>query len=196
CGHRWCSSQVSMSPSNPVRDIVLAMEGLGALLGALAAGSLARTVGSARAIILATAGSAALSLLMPLSARIAESGIGGHRIASTVAGAILCLGLGCLAMGLAVLAVLTRSHRQIVCPPELLGRVVASVRFVSWTAIPLGAVLAGAAAQKWQPSTGLVCACLGAIVVPLLLWSSRVRQLRDLEDGDSFATGQAGVGNR
>ncbi|WP_220039597.1 hypothetical protein, partial [Micromonospora endophytica] len=20
CGHRWCSSQVSMSPSNPVRD--------------------------------------------------------------------------------------------------------------------------------------------------------------------------------
>jgi hypothetical protein len=40
--------------------------------------------------------------------------------------------------------ILAATFRQSYCPPEMLGRVVANMRFASWGTIPLGALLAGA----------------------------------------------------
>ncbi|GAA2524279.1 hypothetical protein GCM10010201_23510 [Pilimelia columellifera subsp. columellifera] len=98
--------------------------------------------------------------------------------------------------GVAVLAVITRSHRQMVSPPELLGRVMASVRFISWTAIPIGSMTAGAAAQVWQPGAGLLTACIGAAATLAVLLTSRVRRLRDLKDDETPAASGASSPSR
>ena len=49
-----------------------------------------------------------------------------------------------IACGLVVGNVIIGSFRQQYCPPSLLGRVTASMRFLGYGMIPLGALLAGA----------------------------------------------------
>jgi hypothetical protein len=41
-----------------------------------------------------------------------------------------------------VFSICTRTHRQLASPPQLLSRVMATVRFVSWGAIPVGSLTA------------------------------------------------------
>jgi len=45
-----------------------------------------------------------------------------------------------------ILSVTTRTYRMTATPPGLLSRVIATVKFVSWGAIPVGGVTAGALA--------------------------------------------------
>ena len=35
------------------------------------------------------------------------------------------------------------SYRQVICPPELLGRMNAAIRWIVWGTLPLGAVIGG-----------------------------------------------------
>ncbi len=111
--------------------LVTATGGIGGLAGALAAGRLARTFGSARALILVNLGSGVFSLLIPLTAR-------GPRIACYMVGAAVVSG------GIIVSNVIAATFRQEYCPPPMLGRATASMRLVAFGAVPLGALLAGA----------------------------------------------------
>jgi len=54
------------------------------------------------------------------------------------------IGSGLVAGGIAAGNVIAGSFRQRYCPPPLLGRVTASMRFLTYGMIPLGALLAGA----------------------------------------------------
>jgi hypothetical protein len=104
------------------------------------------------------------------------------------AAAIFVVGVAGVAACVAVLSVVTRTHRQLASPPELLSRVMASVRFVSWGAVPIGALLAGGAAQVWDPRAGLVLACVALAAVPVVLWTSIIPRLRELTDAEPSAT--------
>jgi MFS family permease len=151
--------------------LLLATDGLGTVVGAALTTPLARRIGSARTVLLVPVAAAVASLAMPLA----------HGALKVPAFAV---GLAGFAVGTAVLSVVTRTHRQTVAPPHLLSRVLASVRFVSWSAIPVGALLAGVVAQLWGPRIGLVLTCVASFVGPAVLWASRVRALRDMTDGE------------
>ncbi|MFJ8441618.1 MFS transporter [Kitasatospora griseola] len=155
-----------------VVGVLMATEGVGSLLGAALTPRLSSRFGSARALLAAPVVGAALALLMPL--------------ATSGAGLLLfALGNAGFAAGVVVLSIVTRTHRQSTVPAELLPRVMATVRFVSWGAIPIGALAAGTAASLWGARTALWAACALAAVAPVVLLCSRVRGLRRLNELDA-----------
>ncbi|QNN54681.1 MFS transporter [Nocardioides mesophilus] len=173
-----CGALMALAPLYLVRvldapaalvGILIATEGIGALLGAAVTPRLTRTLGSARSILLAGLVGACLALLMPLG-----SGVTGM--------VMFALGNAGFATGVVILSINTRTYRQTESPPELLARVMATVRFVSWGAIPAGALAAGATAQLLGPRTALWLTAAAAFVPLVPLWLSPVRRLRDLSD--------------
>ena len=149
--------------------LLIAAEGLGSLAGAALAPWLTTRLGSARALMAAAFGGAALALLMPV----------GHGVAGMVLFAVANIGFG---VGVVVFSINARTHRMVASPPEMLSRVIATVRFVSWGAIPFGALLGGVVATGAGSRAALWVACLLTLSCPVLLWFSPVRRLRDLAD--------------
>jgi MFS family permease len=110
--------------------LLLATGGIGGVLGALVAGRLTRALGTARALLVTALTSGLAGLLIPLTGT-------GPRLACYTAGSAVIAG------GIVVGNIIGGTFRQAYCPPELLGRVTASMRFPAYGAIPLGALLAG-----------------------------------------------------
>lgn len=110
--------------------IVLGLGSMGGFVGSLLAQRLARRVGTARIMWVALTVPAPLTLLMPL----AWSGWGA-----------MLYGAGWAAFNAAGAVYNTAqvSYRQSVCPPELLGRMNASIRWLIWALVPVGALLGG-----------------------------------------------------
>jgi hypothetical protein len=81
-----------------------------------------------------------------------------------------------------VTSVNTRTYRQVASPPELLSRVMATVRFVSWGVVPVASVLAGAFADTAGHRLTRTVFCVLAWLSPLVLLTSPVRGRRELDD--------------
>jgi len=126
----------------------------------------------------AAIGGAAAALLMPV----------GSGASGMVMFAVANVGFG---VGVVVFSIATRTHRQVASPPELLSRVMATVRFVSWGAIPFGALLGGAVATAVGARGALWVACVLTVLGPALLWFSPVRRLRDLVDEPALPASSA-----
>ncbi|MFD0787457.1 MFS transporter, partial [Micromonospora azadirachtae] len=127
-----CGAQYALYPLYLVRDlhapaglvgVLIAFEGVGSLVGAALTPRITARLGTARALIIACLVSVGGALLVPL-------GTGWLAYAAFAAGNVVFAG------GVVVLSVTTRPYRQIASPPDLLARVMATVRFVSWGAIP------------------------------------------------------------
>jgi MFS family permease len=173
-----CGGLMALTPLYLVRTVhaplsivgvLIATEGLGSLLGASATPRLAARIGSARSLVAASAAGCLLALLMPLS----FPGPGLVLFGAGNAG---------FAAGVVILSVLTRTHRQQTTPPGLLSRVMATVRFVSWGVIPVGALLAGALATGLGVHKALWIFCLLPLAVPVIAQHSTVGRVRDLAD--------------
>ena len=94
-----------------------------------------------------------------------------------------------------VLSVLTRTYRQIASPPELLSPVMATVRFVSRGAIPVGGLLAGVVAGWSDSRAALVVFAVATVLVPLVLSPVRhVHDLTDAADGAPAPASRTGTG--
>jgi MFS family permease len=140
---------------------------VGSLVGAVITTRLAGRFGSARTILWASLAGATAALLMPL----ATPGPGML---------VFALGNAGFAAGVVVLSILTRTHRQTVTPPDLLPRVMATVRFISWGAIPVGALSAGLAATALGDRGALWLVCILTFLTPAPLWLTPLRTRRDL----------------
>ncbi|MFF2389027.1 MFS transporter [Agromyces sp. NPDC058104] len=151
--------------------VLLAADGVGSLLAAAATPWLVRRFGSARVLLVDGLVAFAGAALIPLGA-----GPAGW----------LCFAIGTLVFGAAVVpgSVVTRTYRQVASPPELLSRVMATVRFVSWSMIPVGALAAGLLAAQLGSATVLLGSAFLLLLGPVILWFSPVRRLRDLDDYD------------
>ena len=146
---------------------LLSASAVGGLAGALCAGQLARWVGQARLIWLATVVTAPFAVLWPLS--------GG------AAGALLFgLGSGVVLFGAVAYNVAQVSFRQSVCPPELLGRMNATMRFLVWGTLPIGALGGGLVADWAGPRAALWLCAVGFLLVPVPLLLSPLRGMREL----------------
>lgn len=151
-----------------VVGLVIAAQSVGSIIAATWATPFIRWVGTSRALILATLGGAILCVCMPLAR-------------AEWAPVVFSVGSAGFGATETIFSIVARSHRQAVSPPELLSRVMASVRFISWGALPVGALVGGAVAGLWSPRAALVLVFVSAFGAPTALWFSRVRTVRELE---------------
>ncbi|MFJ6483757.1 MULTISPECIES: MFS transporter [unclassified Streptomyces] len=160
--------------------LVLSASAVGGLLGALCAGRIANRLGQGRVILLSLLVTGPFALLWPLS---------GHGVAGAV---LFAAGSAVVSFGAVVYNVAQVSFRQGMCPPRLLGRMNATLRFLMWGTLPLGALLGGALAQSYGSRTALAWCAVGILAVPLPLLFSPLRRMRDLpgppDDGGADAT--------
>ncbi|GAA3227117.1 MFS transporter [Dactylosporangium siamense] len=173
-----CGAQLAVYPLYLVRELhapaalvgfLLAVEGIGSLVGAALTPRITRRLGSARALVWAGFTAVAGAALIP-------AGTGWVAYAAFAAGNVVFAG------GVVVLSVTTRTYRQIASPPQLLPRVMATVRFVSWGAIPVGGLVAGALAGPLGGRVTLWLFAAAVLAAPLALVLSPVRRLRELTD--------------
>ncbi|WP_399218095.1 MFS transporter [Streptomyces sp. SAJ15] len=156
--------------------LMMSVSAVGGLAGALCAGALARAVGQARVIWLSTVLSGPFALLWPLAGRGA-------------AAVWFALGSAVVFFGAVVYNVAQVSFRQLLCPDELLGRMNATLRFVVWGTMPLGALAGGAIAETAGPRSAVWVCATGILLVPVPLLLSPLRRLRDLPTAPAAATG-------
>ncbi|MFI9292003.1 MFS transporter [Streptomyces gardneri] len=147
--------------------LVLAMDGVGALAGAAVAVRVTTRLGTAWGVIAADLAGGALLLLAPLTTSAGDA-------------YWFALGNAGFAFGTVIGSITTRTYRQTQSPPELLSRVMATVRFVSWGALPLGALTAGLLATRFGAHTALWTVCAAAFLPPVYLFSTKVGRHRDL----------------
>ena len=141
--------------------IVFSLAAIGGLLGAVTATALARRVGSARILWLSLALTTPFSFLGPLA-------FPGWGIA------LFGIAFATMGFGGVIFNVAQVSYRQSICPPALLGRMNAAVRFIVWGTMPLGALaggvlgtLLGVRATVFISAAGMVLAVLWLIFSPL-----------------------------
>ena len=174
--------ELELSPSTV--GLVFSAGAVGGLVGAVTAAPFARLVGQGRAIPLSALLLAPFALLTPLAA---------------LGPAALLLVLGQLGFSWAVVAynVTQVSFRQRLCPPALLGRMNASVRFIVYGTMPLGGLLGGVLGSTigvlptlWIAAAGQALAALPVLLSPL----ARMRDLPDSLDATvpQPVAGQAG----
>jgi predicted MFS family arabinose efflux permease len=142
---------------------------LGSVLGAVLARPIGRRIGTSRAVWLVTLGTAPFGLLIAATQR----GLGL---------ALFVVGSTTLFAGILVYNVTIGGFRQAYCPPAILGRVVATMRFVLFGTIPLGALAGGGLASALGSRTALYVLLSGNCIAGLILLASPLRGLRDLPD--------------
>ncbi|MEU8173794.1 MFS transporter [Microbispora hainanensis] len=158
--------------------LLLAADGVGSLIGAALTNRVTARLGTARALIVAGFAAVAGALVVPL-------GTGWPGFAAFAVGNVV------FAAAIVMFSVVTRTYRQIASPPDLLSRVMATVRFVSWGAIPIGGLVAGVVAGLLGGRITLLIFVVPAVCIPLVLLASPIRRLRDLTDyrGSGESTG-------
>ncbi len=147
--------------------VLLAAGSLGGIVGAMLARRIGRALGTARALWLSMALSAPAALLIPLTAH-------GARLLFFV------IGLFVLEAGILIYNVTIVAWRQAYVPPALIGRVVATMRFLLFGTIPLGGLLGGALAGSIGVREAMWVLVAGNLLMPLLLVASPLRRLRDM----------------
>ncbi|GGK70051.1 MFS transporter [Sphaerisporangium melleum] len=159
----WTSAQALFV----LRELGLGPGLYGAVVAAGAVGGLLGAVAAPRAVARWRTGptlyvSAALALPALLVACLAAP---GWRVL------LFPLGLALGGFASTIFSVTQLSYRQAMCPPHLLGRMNASMRFLMWSAMPFGGVLGGLVGEWRGVGTALWVA--GAVIalahVPVLV---------------------------
>jgi len=134
--------------------------GAGILAGSILIKPLSTRYGTGRAILVGLCVSALGFVLMPaIPARL----LGSTAFTAVAYGSVVFL-LDC---GATLFFVPYIALRQRVTPDAVLGRMVATMRSLTVASAPLGALAAGAIAERFSVRTGLMCVAAGAIVLAL-----------------------------
>ena len=147
--------------------LVVALAALGGVAGGAASGALSRRIGSARIIWVSILGLGPAALLLPL----AQPGPGVLLYVAGLAGWTFCGVLYNVAQ---------LSYRQAICPPELLGRMNAAVRWIVWGTLPVGSLLGGTLGTVIGIRPALWVAAAGSSAAGLWVFFSPLRGMRDV----------------
>ncbi len=150
--------------------VVFGAMGLGFLIGALAAGRVARRYGVGPTMLGATFTNAVAALLIPLA--------GG---ALPVIVAMLAFALFLQGFGISLNGINLVSLRQAMTPTQLQGRMNATFRFLNMIAATIGALLAGSLSEVIGLRLTLVFGACGLFIPFLRLLFSPARSLQKVE---------------
>jgi MFS family permease len=146
--------------------LIMSAGAVGGVIGGLSASLLRRRLGSARVIWVSAIVTAPFALLIPVTSPGAGLAFFGVSTFVTSFGGV-------------VYNVSQASFRQLLCPPGLLGRMNATVRFIVWGTLPLGGLLGGALGG-WLGNREAIWVCAAGITLaPAWLLASPLRRLRD-----------------
>jgi MFS family permease len=140
---------------------------IGGLLGAFLAGRVAQRLGQGPAIWLPMAVSIPFMLVIPLVQR----------------GWLLWAVAACWAVfsfAVVVYNITQVSFRQALCPPRLLGRMNATIRFLVWGTMPLGGLVGGALSSTIGLRPTLWVGAVGMALAVLPVFLSPLRSMREL----------------
>lgn len=153
--------------------IIMSVGSVGGLLGAVAAPWIARRIGEGRLIPAGALLSSLFLGLVPVAAMQADR---------AVALVLLTVSEFGFAFGVLVYNIMQLTMRQRVCPPRLLGRMNASIRFVVWGVMPVAALAAGYLGGQLGLVPAMWLGVAGSLVsvVPVLL--SPLPGMRKLPD--------------
>jgi MFS family permease len=161
----YVTRQLGIGPA--LLGLILAVGGPGALLGSVLAGKLANRFGLGATIIGASFLSGIASLLIPLA-----SG------STVVVAAVLMAATFLTGVCNPVYNINQVSLRQAITPDRLQGRMNASVRFLVWGTIPIGALMGGALGEALGLWPTIVAMAVCSMLAPLWVLFSPVRMLR------------------
>jgi MFS family permease len=146
--------------------LIVAVAGVGGVLGGALIKPLTARIGSARIIWFSC-------LVLGLPMLVGALAAPGWRVALFVVALFASSFQG------VVYSVAQLSYRQAVCPPELRGRVNAASRWIVWGTIPLGALIGGALGPVIGLHTTLWIAFVGDWAAGFLVYFSPLRHMRD-----------------
>ncbi len=146
--------------------LIMSAGAIGGVIGGLTATQLRRRLGSARIIWVSGVVTAPFALLIPLTSP-------GPGLALFGVAAFMT------SLGSVVYNVNQASFRQLLCPPQLLGRMNATIRFIVWGTIPLGGLLGGVLGSLLGDRDAIWVAAIGVALAPAWLLLSPLLRLRD-----------------
>jgi MFS family permease len=149
--------------------LVLAVASLGGVAGGVLSGRVSGWIGSARIIWVSMLVMALPTFLIPL----AQPGWGV---------ALFAVGFAALSFTSVVYNVAQVSYRQAICPPALLGRMNAAIRWIVWGTLPLGGLLGGAVGTAIGIRPTIWIGITGAWAAGLFVYFSPLRKMRDVPE--------------
>jgi MFS family permease len=147
--------------------LLISVGSLGGILGGVLAGRLSKWIGTARIIWFSVGVFGAIPILMPLT----EPGPRLVLFPVAVAG---------LSFTVVLYNIAQLSYRQLICPPELLGRMNAAMRWIVWGTIPLGGLLGGVLGSVIGIRPALWVAVVGSWAAAFWVFFSPLRKMRDI----------------
>lgn len=153
--------------------VVLGCGSVGAILGSFASSRFASALGIGRAMTLMQAAGTILPFALVLPG---DAGFGSVALCTAVFVA--------WCFSIAAYSVQSLSIRQSVTPQHLLGRVMAGSWVFVLGAVPIGALLGGAAGNAWGPGTALVVFLLAMPLSLVVLATSAVPRITALPKPD------------
>ncbi|MEU6718150.1 MFS transporter [Nonomuraea sp. NPDC046802] len=163
----FLAQEVKLSPG--VIGLLLMSGGVGGLIGGLTGGWMARKLGTARMTWLAVAVASPFGLLLPMTQ--ADWRVVCFAITSMV-----------LSWSASLSNVGQITYRQSSTPDHMLGRVNASVRFMVWGTMPLGALLGGLVAQQIGVREALWVFMVGRLLAFLPMLFSPLPRMREFSE--------------
>jgi MFS family permease len=148
--------------------LLTSLGAIGGVVGALSCGVLRRMIGSARIIWVSMVVTSPFALLLPLT--FPGPGL-----------ILYAVGMFTFSFGAVVYNVHQASFRQLLCPPRLLGRMNATIRFIVWGTLPLGGLLGGTLGTVLGNRNALWVGVIGMNLAWLWLLASPLVRMRDTE---------------
>jgi MFS family permease len=142
---------------------------VGGLLGASLSGRIQKWVGEGHAIPLSQIVFGLSVFLMPLAAFLP-----GIAVPLLIAGEFF------FSASVLVYNIAQVSFRQRICPPALLGRMNASIRFIVWGVMPIGGLVAGLLSTGIGVVPTIIVGCAGSLLAGIPVFFSKLWRMRTL----------------
>jgi MFS family permease len=153
---------------------------VGGLLGASLTGRIQKWVGEGHAIPLSQIVFGLAAFLMPLAAVLPAAAV-----------PLLIVGEFFFSASVLVYNIAQVSFRQRICPPALLGRMNASIRFIVWGVMPIGGLVAGLLSTAIGVVPTIIVGCVGSLLGGIPVIFSKLWRMRTLPTEMTAATAGA-----
>ncbi len=165
-----------------VIGLIISTSAVGGLAGSLVASKFAARVGQGPAIWISAAAIGPFSFVAPFVHR--DWTLGLLAVAQTG-----------MWMSIVVYNITQVSFRQGLCPPQLLGRMNATMRFLVWGTMPLGGVIGGALGSAIGVRPTLLVVAVGELLAFLPVLGSPLRRMRELPSYEDRGRSHEGSGS-